>query len=278
MNYENQKENDKTKGLEMYFSEEITEKFAELEQNEKNFRVAKLVDNILVQETASLEFPIYSAELGGGAHPDRYHEFFDRLLKDGGYIDWVDISPYMLKLAEKYISDEKYQDRKDVITFIQNDILEYLYGLEKEKLDLAIMKYTIDHIEDLDRLFELLSEKLKTGAKLVSTIGNSSPELKSHSTNARFLYNGEEFPDDEVKILKDGDNFTAKFFKVSADPSAGYLRGAETLKYYHSPEKMKELAEKHNFDIFLGDWKDFVMPENQGKESMDQDVLVLTKR
>jgi ubiquinone/menaquinone biosynthesis C-methylase UbiE len=277
MDYENKKENNNTKGLEMYFSQEITEKFAELEQNEKNFRVANIVDNILIQEINNFKFPIYSAELGGGAHPDRYDKFFNRLLKDGGHIDWVDVSPYMLKLADKYISNEKYQDRKDVITFIESDILEYLQKLEKEKLDIAIMKYTIDHIKDLDELFKLLSEKLKPGAKLVSTIGSTNPELKSYSTNARFLYNGEEFSNDEVKILKDGDNFTIKFFKVSGNPNAGYLEGAETLKYYHSAEKIKELANKYNFSIFLGDWKNFVKPENQGGEDMDQEVLVLTK-
>lgn len=39
------------KGLEMYFSPEIAEKFAELEQNEKNFKVAQIVDLVLTQES-----------------------------------------------------------------------------------------------------------------------------------------------------------------------------------------------------------------------------------
>ncbi len=91
-------------GLEMYFSREIAEKFAELEQNEKNFRVAEIVDRILMQETVGLSKPIQAAELGGGAHPDRYHKFFNKLIENPrGHIDWVDISPYMLELAEKYI-------------------------------------------------------------------------------------------------------------------------------------------------------------------------------
>lgn len=266
------------KGLEMYFSPKIAEKFAELEQNEKNFRVAQIVDTILLQESADLKAPIYSAELAGGAHPDRYDEFFSKLINEGGHMDWVDVSPLMLELAKKYISNEKYQNRNEIITFIKKDILEYLRGLENKKLDLAIMKYTIDHIESLDELFQLLSTKLTQGGKLIATIGSTSPELKSYSTNARYLYNGEQFPDNETRTLKDGDHFTVKFFKVSGDPTAGYLEGAETLKYYHSAEKVKRLAESFGFDIFLGDWKDFVPQENQKSETMNQEVLVLTKK
>ena len=99
------------------------------------------------------------------------------------------------------------------------------------------MKYTIDYMNNLDALFELLSAKLAQGGKLIATIGITSPELKSYSTNARFLYNGEQFPDNETRTLKDGDNFTVKFFKVLGDPGGGYIEGAETLKYFHSTEK-----------------------------------------
>lgn len=266
------------KGLEMYFSPEIAEKFAELEQNEKNLKVAQIIDHILIQEIGERKFPIYSAELGGGAHPDRYHEFFNKLLGDPrGHIDWVDISPLMIGLAKKYISEEKYQDRKEVITFIENDILEYLHNLENEKLDFAIMKYTIDFIDNLEMLFELLSLKMRRGGKLIATIGSISPELKSYSTNARFLYNGEQFPDNETRVLKDGDSFTVKFFKAHGNPNAGYLEGAETIKFFHSAEKIKNLAESFGFDIFLGDWKGFVAQDKQSDETMSQDILVLTK-
>lgn len=279
MNPENKSQNfnNTHEGLEMYFSPKIAENFAELEQNEKNFKVAQIVDSLLIQETEDFKSPIYSAELGGGAHPDRYHNFFDKLINEDGQIDWVDVSPYMLELAEKYISNEKYQKRKEVINFIKKDILEYLSGVEDEKLDLAIMKYTIDCIEDLNELFKLLSVKLAKGGKLISTIGSTSSELKSYSTNARFLYNGEQFPDDETRTLKEGDSFTVKFFKVSGDPTAGYLEGAETVKYFHSAEKIKELAERFKFDIFLGDWKDVLLSKNQEDEDLEQEVLVLTK-
>lgn len=277
-NNETLKENGQN-GLEMYFSPDVAEKFAELEQNEKNYSVAQIVDKIILQETKDMPDPICAAELGGGAHPDRYHGFFKKLLEEPrGHIDWVDVSPYMLELAKKYIENEKYQDRKEVIDFVKSEILEYLRDLENEKLDLAIMKYTIDYIKDIETLFKLLSDKMKLGGKLVATIGNLSPELKGCHTNARFLYNGEQFPDNETRILKDGDNITVKFFKIPGDPNSGYFEGAETVKYFHSAEKIKSLAETFGFDIFLGDWKDFVNEEKQDDEKMDQDILVLTKK
>lgn len=264
------------KDLEMYFSFEVAERFAELEQNEKNFNVAEIIDKVLIKELKNI-VPIFSAELGGGAHPDRYHIFFKKILQEPqGHIDWVDISPHMLKLAEKYIKNEEYQERQKVITFIKNDILKYLESLDNNKLDVAIMKYTIDHITDLDILFKLLSQKLKKGGKLISTFASSS-ELISYSTNARFLYKGEQFPDNETRTLKDGDSFTVKFFNVSGEPNSGYLKGAETTKYYHSIEKVNQLAKKYNFNIFVGDWKDFIKKEDQGGEILDQDILILTK-
>ncbi len=266
------------KGLEMYFSPEITEKFAELEQNEKNFRVAEIVDQIIMQEINDKEGPLYAAELGGGAHPDRYHNFFKKLIQDKGHIDWVDISPYMLELAKKYLDNKKYKKRQEVITFINEDIIKYLKNLENNKLDVVLMKYTLDHIQDLEKLFKLLSQKMKPGAKFIATIGTLEPVLKSYSTNARYLYNGEEFPENETRTLKDGDSFTIKFFKVSGDPHSGYLEGAETIKYFHSAEKIKKLAESYGFDIFLGDWKDFTASPKNKKGEIDQNILVLTKK
>lgn len=266
------------KGLEMYFSKEVVDKFAAHEQNEKNFAVAEIVDKILMQESEKMAAPIFCAELGGGAHPDRYHKFFEKLLgKPKGHIDWVDISPFMLQSAQEYLKDKKYEKRNEVISFIEKDILKYLEDLADEKLDLAIMKYTFEDIEDIELLFKLLAKKIKKGGKLIATIGKPDQKLKSFSTNARYLYNGEEFPDNEERILKDGDNYTVKFLKVSGDPKSGYLEGAETVKYFHSAKKIQNLAKQLGFKTYLGDWKDFVKTENQGQEKMEQGVLILEK-
>jgi len=223
--------------------------------------------------------PLHVAELGGGAHPDRYHQFFDRLLSEPkGQIDWVDISSEMLDLAQDYLADQKYERRIEIIKFIKSDILAYLDRQEDNKLDLALMKYTLDHIKDPGSLFKLLSHKLKPHGKLVATLTTLKPELKAISTNARFLLNGEEFPVDETRPLKDGDEITIKFFKESGHPEAGYLENAETIKYYYSPNTLKKLAGDYGFEISLGDWKEIVPVSQQDKEDLDQTMLVLRKK
>lgn len=265
-------------GLGMYFSPEIARKFAELEQNEKNRAVARIVDRVLMHILSQVTPPIRAAELGGGAHPDRYDEFFALLLKEPrGHIDWVDVSPHMLLLAQEYITDPQFAPRANVITFVQNDIVTYLQNLENENLDVAVMKYTIDHIADLDALFAQLAAKLKRGGKLVATIGGAGPLLRNYSTNAKFLYNGQEIPSGETRTLKDGDSYTIHFLKESGNPSAGCLEGAQTTKYFHSKEKIRELAATHGFDIFIGDWKELLKNEDQQDVSIDQEILTLTR-
>jgi len=268
--------------LKMYFDEEVAKKFAELEQNDKNYAVANIVDRLAIHELGNIGAKrIHVAELGGGAHPDRYSSLFSYLIKTkdlGSIIDWVDVSPVMLELARNYVNRKEFRERNKVIHFFENDAISYLKSLDNETLNLAIMKYVLDHINNLERLISLLSKKLKPGSSLVSTLTSVQPILKSVSTNARFLYKGKEFPEDETRTLKDGDNFGIKFFKESGNPKAGYLEGAETIKYYHSPERIKALARKFGFKIFLGDWKDYLPKEEQGKIEINQDILVMKKK
>src|SRR3989344_2199450 len=268
--------------LKMYFDEEVAKKFAELEQNDKNYAVANIVDRLAIHELGNIGAKrIHVAELGGGAHPDRYSSLFSYLIKTkdlGSIIDWVDVSPVMLELARNYVNRKEFRERNKVIHFFENDAISYLKSLDNETLNLAIMKYVLDHINNLERLISLLSKKLKPGSSLVSTLTSVQPILKSVSTNARFLYKGKEFPEDETRTLKDGDNFGIKFFKESGNPKAGYLEGAETIKYYHSPERIKALARKFGFKIFLGDWKDYLPKEEQGKIEINQDILVMRKK
>lgn len=274
-----QKKENIPEGLKMYFDYQIAKNFAALEQNEKNFRVAEIMDRIIMSEIENKETPIYAAELGGGAHPDRYHKFFAKLLKNPrSRIDWVDISPFMLRLALEYINQPEYQERKERIKFIENDIYKYLENLYPECLDLAIMKYTLNYLRDLERLFKLLSLKLKSGGVLVATAEMLDAKLKSISTNARFLYNGKEFAANETRILKDGDSFTIKFFNKSGEPKSGYLNGAEVTEYFHSKEKTEKLAKKYGFKIFLGDWKNLIPEEKRGGETIGQNIIVLWKK
>jgi ubiquinone/menaquinone biosynthesis C-methylase UbiE len=69
----------------------------------------------------------------------------------------------MLKLAAYYIDAPEYKERLQVINFIEKDIVDYLESLEDDSIDLAIMKYTIDHIDNIDELFALLKRKLRKG-------------------------------------------------------------------------------------------------------------------
>lgn len=260
--------------IQMYFDPVIVADFAELEQNEKNFKVADIVDQVIMHTVGELHQGFAACELGWWAHPDRYHRLFDALIQNNGTIDRVDISPYMLALADKYIDTDAYRARKNVIKLIEHDIVSYLTSLPDDTLDLAIMKYTIDHIADIDELFSLLSQKLKTWWALVSSVGVLSPELKSISTNARFFYNGASFPENETRILQDGDTFTVKFFNVSGQPDKGFIPWWETTKYYHSAEKYKTTWTKYGFTTFVGNRKE-LLPNEQ--EQMEQAVLVLKK-
>lgn len=267
-----------TEWIEMYFDEQIARDFAEHEQNAKNFQVADIVDCTIMKAIGLVHEDFRSCELGGGAHPDRYHRLFAELIKNKWTIDWVDISPYMLELAKEYIDTDEYRDRFWVIQFVEKDIIGYFQELKDESMDLAIMKYTIDHIGDLNKLFDLFSKKLKKWSVLVASVGVLSPELKSISTNARFLYNGEEFPENETRILKDGDTFTVRFFQKSWKPEFWFIPGARATKYYHSESKYRDLAEKYDFDIYVGDWRGYLQWTEENEIELNQDVLVLRKR
>lgn len=264
-------------GIAMYFNPAISAKFAEQEQNEKNFRTANIIDTIVMYRIKTLMPPLHIAELGGGAHPDRYHNLFKYLIKTKSKIDWVDISPIMLKLAKKYISKEEYKSRLNIINFIEGDILIYLEKLTDNFIDIAIMKYTFDHIKDIEKLFSLLSKKLKNNGFFIATMTTLKPEIRSVSTNSRYLYRGEEFPDNETRKLEEGEAFGIRHLKVSGHPELGTIPGAEVIKYYHTPEKIKSLAKKYNFRIFLGDWKEY-LPKEKQTETMNQDVLILEKQ
>ena len=259
--------------IQMYFDPVIAEDFAEHEQNEKNYKVANIVDQVIMKVIWCLNWNFKACELWGWAHPDRYHNFFNALLENNWSIDWVDISPYMLNLAKKYINTRDYLNRFKVINFIEKDIITYLNWIEDESLDLWIMKYTIDHIGNIDELFWLLKRKLKKWWVLIASIWILSEQLKSISTNARFLYNWEEFPKDETRILKDGDTFTVKFFNVSWNPEEWYIPWGETTKFYHSEEKYKTIAKVYWFKLLIWNWKEIIW---DNKQEIDQDIMILT--
>lgn len=265
------------KWIEMYFDRQITQDFAEHEQNEKNFTVAAILDTVICHTIQDIDNTFKAIELWWWAHPDRYHYFFDKLIEWKWHIDRIDISPYMLEIAPTYLDTPEYRQRLDHITFIQSDIIQYLQESPDKSIDLAIMKYTIDHLKEIDTLFFLLSKKLKDNGVLISNIGVLAPELKSISTNARFLHNWEEFPETETRVLQDGDNFTVKFFKESWNPAWWYIPGAQTTKYFHTEENYRKTAQKYWFDLFIWNRKEYIADYAQKYPNieLDQNILVL---
>lgn len=264
-------------GMEMYFDRGTAEKFAELEQNEKHKSVSRVLDRVAIHELKDRPNPLHIAELGGGAHPDRYDAIYARLLEPPtGQMDWVDISPYMLQFAEKYLDKEGLAKRKEVTRFIQQGLLGYLQQQPDQSLDLALLKYVAAYLPpaEFETMTSLLSKKLKPGGCMVATYGYLKPELPSRSTNTKFFLNDVSVPEGEVKQLHHGDKIGIKFFKISGKPESGFLEGAESLHYYHSPEWIHQIASKHHLDCFLGDWSERIPAEERGEQTMDQGVLI----
>ena len=140
-------------GLNMYFNRSVAEKFAELEQNEKNYKVAEIVDDVIMSEIKDMKNPIFSAELGGGAHPDRYDKLFAQLLNEPqGHIDWVDVSPFMLELAKKYID---LRISEQVLPIRENDIYK------GNKIKDPIIRAEFNLLEDEVRTLKLENQGLK---------------------------------------------------------------------------------------------------------------------
>ncbi len=181
----------------------------------------------------------------------------------------------MINLAKEYIEAGNLKRRIDILDFIEQDAIKYLQGLLDDELDLILVKYSIDYVEDLDEFFKLIYKKLKKDSSLIATLTLPSPILKSISTNARFLYEGKEFPEDETRELKEGEKFDIKFFKESGNPESGYVKGAETTKIYHSKEKIEKTAKEYGLKCFVGNWKEHM--DEKDSESIDQGVLILEK-
>ncbi|HIG94618.1 MAG: hypothetical protein QT05_C0018G0007 [archaeon GW2011_AR13] len=258
----------------MYFEKKPLKEYVEHQQNPSNIAVAQILERISLQELKQFSRPWYISELGAGARTDRYNLLFNELLKEPkGQIDWVDFSPLMIELAKKYL--QQNPEMKQVINFVENDAFNYLQQLENNKLNIAIMKYSFDHIKDPKTLFTLLAQKIMPNGSFVSDL-SITDELKSHSTNVRYTYNGKEVPYGKTIELRDGDKFGLKFFKESGNPEGGTIPGAEITKYYYSKKTIERLAKKQGFEVFIGDWKNYAI--NKQGINKDQDILVLKKK
>ncbi len=260
-------------GQKMFFDEKVARDFAKHEQNEKHNNTAKVFDILALDSLKNSQTPYHIADIFAGAHPDRYHNLFKLLIETSSQIDWVDYSPIMLNLAKEYL--KSYQDnREQTINFIHKKYTDYLESLQDETLDLVLIKYSLDYIENLEDFFTLLYKKMGENSTLISTLTTSSNKLKSHSTNAKYFYNNQPIPEGKEITLKDGDKFTMKFFQESGNPNSELIEGAETTKHYFSQETILSKARQQGFKIFLGNWKEF---KKEDKFDFNLNVLMLKK-
>lgn len=257
---------------EMFFNEKVARYFAKSEQNEKNFQTASAIDEIATAHLKKITPPYHVADIFAGAHPDRYNNLFKLLIQASGKIDWVDYSPIMLKLAKEYLEECK-DDRAKTVNFIHKTHREYLETLPDETLNLVLIKYSLDYVKNPETFFALLYKKMKKNSILISTITMPSNIIKSHSTNAKYFFEGKPIPEDQEIHLKDGDQFTIKFFKESGNPNSGLIENAGTTKHYFSQETILAVAEEAGFQASVADWKQFVETDSE----FNLNVLVLKK-
>lgn len=261
----------------MYFDKDICKRFAQSEQNDKNYEVAEIIDNVIMSIIWNLKWKLSLAELWWWAHPDRYHKMFEYLINNWWNIDWIDISPFMIELANQYLDKTWLENRKSVINYIIQDIIEYLKWKDNESIDIAIMKYTLDHIQNIDLLFKLLSKKLKKWWHFVATITLSSNKLKSSSANVAYFFDWEQPEPWKEIYLQDWDSFEIKWYKETFNPDSWFQPGAQTIKYYYSDEYMNKLAKKYWFEIFFWDWKEYLPYIDENDIIIKQKILVLKR-
>lgn len=261
----------------MYFNKKVVSDFVIQEQNSKHKEVADIIDIVIMEmiwDTLSEGFKI--AELWWWAHVDRYERLFNCLSKyKESRVDWVDISPFMLEEAKTILKDTNLNSRIPLINFIESDIIDYLKSSSDSSIDLVIMKYTIDYIEDLGHFFELIQCKLKKWGVFVANIGVLTPELRSIRTSWRYLYNWHEFPVDETRTLNDWDTYSIKFFLVPWAPQSWYIEWWETTKYFHSEEKYRQSALKASLNINIWNWRNFI--KNRYEIWWDENIILISK-
>ncbi len=259
----------------LYHDMELARLFATREENQKYLAVADGIDQVAVSLLKTTAWPYKIAELWWGAHSDIYDRFFWLLQASWSSIDWVDTSASMLRLAEEYLVKKQLHKRAALLNMVETDMLSYLQQSAPASVDGALMKYTINCIDDLDALFFWLDRVLKPWWWCCATIWEASSSIKSYSTNARFLYNGEAFPDDETRTLQDGDTYGIKFFAEAWNPAWWYMRWWVLTLWYHSWERIRACAEQYSMSIFLWDRKEFCSPDNTNQ--LDQCVMVIQK-
>jgi len=181
--------------------------------------VSKTIDETIIKLFDDKNIKI--ANLGAGANPQKYERILEKV-RNNSNLDWVDISPEMLKIAQ-----EKENLPKN-IHFITNNFMGYLNSQENNSLDCVFMQYAINYIDNngLNEFFQALSNKLKNNGVFIANLGG---KILKNSSEVNFLINGQEF--EGVKNLVSGDRYTIRFLNPD-----GTIDGSTEKNFFTNEE------------------------------------------
>lgn len=225
----------KETGQEMYFDKEIAQTMIEREKNQEHILTAQTVENIALSEIEP-RLGLKIAELGAGAHPQRYPNLLEFLNKNEGRLEWVDQAPIMLDYAKKQVPKNKNID------FAEKEMVSYLKQ-NKNEFDALILKYSFNYVisSSLEEWLKAMNESLKENAVVIATLNLYEEGLKPRSFNATYTINGNPIPHGYGP--KHNEIIEIHFLKKGGDESPNPETFADTKIIYYSPEKIKEAAQ-----------------------------------
>ena len=140
-------------------------------------RTRDLDKKITIESLSSIDF-LEVLELGCGTGKNS-----EWLITRAHRLVGLDFSKNMLERAKNKIMSDK-------ATFIRADLNEK-WPVKDNSFDLAIINLTLEHIEDLDHIFNSLSNKLSQSGKCF--VSELHPKRQLAGSKAKFFNMGEEF-------------------------------------------------------------------------------------
>ena len=140
-------------------------------------RTRDLDKKITIESLSSIDF-LEVLELGCGTGKNS-----EWLITRAHRLVGLDFSKNMLERANNKIMSDK-------ATFIRADLNEK-WPVKDNSFDLAVINLTLEHIEDLDHIFNSLSNKLSESGKCF--VSELHPKRQLAGSKAKFFNMGEEF-------------------------------------------------------------------------------------
>lgn len=140
-------------------------------------RTRDLDKKITIESLSSIDF-LEVLELGCGTGKNS-----EWLITRAHRLVGLDFSKNMLERAKNKIMSDK-------ATFIRADLNEK-WPVKDNSFDLAVINLTLEHIEDLDHIFNSLSNKLSQSGKCF--VSELHPKRQLAGSKAKFFNMGEEF-------------------------------------------------------------------------------------